>query len=162
MLETLGIWLKTTPLSQFVVSYPWVWPACETLHFIGLAMLIGAVCVLDLRILGMAKAMPLRPLHSMMRWGVAGFIINMTTGFLFFAGTPYQYIGNTGFYFKMLFILLAGINVLVFYLSVYSEVADLGPGEDAPRKAKIVAVVSLACWFGVICFGRLLPYFGAF
>src|SRR5262245_45655907 len=102
MLEAFGIWLKTTEISLFVVNYPWVWPTCETLHFIGLAMLIGSVCVLDLRMLGVAKGLPLKPLHSLMRWGVAGFTINFVTGFLFFAGTPYQYIGNIGFYLKML------------------------------------------------------------
>jgi hypothetical protein len=162
MLEALGVWLKATQISWFVVNYPWVWPACETLHFIGLVMLIGTVCTLDFRMLGVAKGLPLQPLHSLMRWGAVGFVINLTTGFLFFVGTPYQYIGNMGFYFKMLFIVLAGINVLVFYLGVYSRVEDLGPGQDAPTKAKIVALISLLCWFGVICFGRLLPYFGSF
>ena len=152
MLESFSIWLRTTQLSSFVVTYTWVWPTCETLHFIGLAMLIGTVWIMDLRMLGVAKGLPLAPLHRLIRWGVAGFIINFVTGVLFFVGTPYQYIGNIGFYLKMLFIVLAGINVLVFYLTVFHRVEMLEPGEDAPFPAKVIAVLSLVLWLGVMSF----------
>ena len=160
MSHALEVWLKSTKLSWFVTNYPWVWPTCETLHFIGLAMLVGTVGALDLRILGVAKGLPIAPMHRLVRWGVAGFIINVITGIFFFVGTPYQYLGNIGFYFKMLFILLAGVNVLVFYLTVFRKVEMLEPGEDAPMSAKVIAVVSLFLWLGVMYFGRMLPYFG--
>jgi hypothetical protein len=75
-------------------------------------------------------------------------------------GTPYQYVGNTGFYLKMLFIALAGVNVLIFYLTVGRDIDRLEPGEDAPVSAKVIAVLSLFFWLGVMSFGRLLPYFG--
>jgi hypothetical protein len=110
--------------------------------------------------LGIAKGLPLAPMHRLIRWGVAGFTINMVTGTLFFIGTPYQYIGNIGFTLKMIFIVLAGLNVLIFYLTVYRRVENLEPGEDAPLPAKIVAAASLLLWLGVISFGRSLPYFG--
>jgi hypothetical protein len=110
--------------------------------------------------LGIAKGLPVGPMHRLIRWGVAGFLINLITGALFFIGTPYQYIGNIGFYLKMLLIVLAGINVGAFYLTVYARVDRLEPGEDAPLAAKIVAAISLALWLGVIYFGRMLPYFG--
>src|SRR5437763_1316739 len=108
MLEHFGRCLKTTNVSWLVTYYPSVWPVCETLHFIGLAMLVGTVGALDLRMLGVAKGLPVGPMHRLIRWGIAGFLINLITGALFFAGTPYQYIGNIGFYAKMLLIVLAG------------------------------------------------------
>jgi hypothetical protein len=77
-----------------VIHYPWVWPASETLHFIGLALLVGIVGTIDLRMLGMAKNMPFRPLHRLLPWAIAGFGINLITGILFFAGDPFQYIHN--------------------------------------------------------------------
>ena len=160
MLEHFGLWLKTTKISWFVTYFPWVWPTCETLHFIGLALLVGTVGALDLRMLGIAKGLPVGPMHRLIRWGIAGFTINLFTGTLFFIGTPYQYIGNIGFYLKMLLILLAGINVMVFYLTVYARVDHLEPGEDAPMAAKVIAAISLVLWLGVIYFGRMLPYFG--
>jgi len=58
-------WLKTTSLSEFVIHSSWVWPAAETLHFIGLAMLIGVIALMDLRMLGMAKRLPFAPAARM-------------------------------------------------------------------------------------------------
>ena len=63
--ESFAVWLKTTGLNAFVVHYSWVWPASETLHFIGLAMLLGVVGLLDLRLLGLAKRLPVAPLHHL-------------------------------------------------------------------------------------------------
>ena len=94
-------------------------------------------------------------------WGIAGFAINLITGILFFAGNPSQYVDNPIFYYKLLFILLAGLNVAVFYVTKLARRVDaLGPGDDAPFAAKIVAGVSLFLWFGVLYFGRMLPYLG--
>ena len=59
----------------------------------------------------------------------------------------------------MVFMLLAGVNVLIFYLSVFRQVEDLGPGENAPVAAKLIAGASLIFWIGVICCGRLLTFF---
>ena len=154
-------WLKTTKLSWFVIHYPWVWPASETLHFIGLAMLIGVIGLVDLRLLGVAKRLPFAPLHRLLPWAIAGFAICLTTGSLFFAGDPFQYIHNPVFAFKIVFIVLAGVNVVLFYATgVFREVEALGPGEDAPLAAKVIAVVSLFLWIGVMYLGRMLPFLG--
>jgi hypothetical protein len=160
MLESLGMWLKATWLSSVVIGYPWVWPTCESLHFMGLAILVGTVAVLDLRMLGVGKGLAIPPIHGLIRWGIAGFIINLVTGILFFVGTPEQYIGNFAFYMKMIFIVLAGVNVAVFYLTIYERVERLEPDEDAPLSAKIIAATSLLLWTGVIFFGRMLPFLG--
>jgi hypothetical protein len=160
VLDTLANWLLTTRLSTFVTGYPWVWPALETLHFIGLCLLAGAVGLIDLRLLGMAKRIPLAPLLRLSRWGVVGFTINLLTGILFFVGVPGQYVHNIAFQLKMLFIVLAGLNVLVFNLAVFRHTATLGAGEDAARSAQVVAAVSLFLWVGVMYLGRMLPYIG--
>src|SRR5215813_3627018 len=162
LIVPFSTWLKSTQLSGFVVHYAWVWPAAETLHFIGLAMLIGVIGLMDLRLLGMAKRLPFAPLHRLLPWAIAGFTICLLTGILFFSGDPFQYIHNWVFWFKMLFVVLAGTNVLVFYLTgIFHDVEALKPGEDAPLAAKIIAVVSLALWIGVMYLGRMLPFLGA-
>jgi len=154
-------WLKATKLSWFVITYSWVWPASETLHFIGLAMLIGVIGIMDLRLLGFAKRLPFAPLHRLLPFAIAGFAICLTTGSLFFAGDPFQYIHNWVFWFKMSFIILAGINVLLFYVTgVFHNVESLGPGEDAPLFAKVIAGISLVLWVGVMYLGRMLPFLG--
>lgn len=158
---TFATWIKTTKLAWMVVHYAWLWPISETLHFIGLAMLIGVVGLMDLRLLGLAKRVPFSPLHRLLPWAVAGFFICLATGVVFFAGDPFQYIHNAVFWFKLLFIGLAGLNVLVFYATgLFHRIEHLGPGEDAPFAAKLIAGTSLVLWIGVMYLGRMLPFLG--
>ena len=100
-----SVWLDSTWVSWAMSGgWPWLWPACETLHFMGLALLVGAVGVLDLRMIGMAPGLPLASVQKLMPWGVLGFIVNLVTGALFFIGEPHQYVTNLAFLMKMLFI----------------------------------------------------------
>jgi hypothetical protein len=142
----------------------WAWPLCESLHFIGMAMLVGVAGVIDLRLLGMAKGLPLGPLQRLMPWAALGFVINLITGFVFIAGNPRQYIGpplSLSFAAKMLFISLAGLNVLLFYVTGLKRLVDrVEAGHDAPLGAKVSAAVSLFLWVGVMYWGRMLQFFG--
>jgi hypothetical protein len=161
VLDSLSAWLKSTSLSSAIVHYPWIWPTAETLHFMGLALLVGSVALLDLRMLGLAKRIPIRPLHLLLGWGILGFIINVLTGLVFFIGAPSQYVHNVPFWLKLLFIFLAGINALLFYVTgIFRDVEAVGPGEDAPFGAKVIAATSLLLWLGVIYLGRMLPFLG--
>jgi len=159
-LDTFANWLKSTSLSGMILHSQWVWPACETLHFIGLALLVGTVCLLDLRMLGMAKGLRLAGLHQLTRWGIAGFIINLITGTVFFVGAPFQYVHNVVFHLKLIFMLLAGINALVFEFKILPGMRDLNSEDDAPPAAKVTAAVSLVLWLGVMFLGRMLPFIG--
>ena len=162
MVVAFSKWLHNTSLSHAVAGgIPWMWPASETLHFIGLCLLVGIVGVIDLRMLGVAKRLPMGPLQRLLPWAIAGFVINLLTGFLFFAGDPFQYIHNNIFWAKLGFILLAGLNAGLFYVTdLSSQVDRLGPGDDAPMGAKLVAAASLFLWFGTIFWGRMLPFLG--
>ena len=92
-------WLETTNVSWAVRGgMPWIWPAAETLHFIGLCMLVGAIGVMDLRLMGWLKGIPIGPLERLVPWAVAGFVINVITGVLFYIGAPGQYYGNSMFW----------------------------------------------------------------
>ena len=159
-MDSLATWLETSSVAYFVNNTNWIWAIFETLHFIGMALLIGCVGILDLRMLGVGKRLPAGPLHRLVPYGIAGFLINMITGLLFFVAIPRQYMFNVAFIVKMSLIAIAGINVLVFYTTVYRAAERLGPGDDAPFKAKVAAVVSIAAWFGVMYFGRMLPFIG--
>ena len=160
-MQSFADWIASTPLSAFVNGHQWVWPACETLHFIGLALLIGNVGLLDLRLLGFEKRLPVAALNRFVRLGVLGFVLNLITGIMFFAGNPYQYVYNVAFGWKVAFIALAGVNAVVFYATgVARQVAVLGPGDEAPTAAKIIAATSLFLWAAVMYMGRMLPYIG--
>jgi hypothetical protein len=138
----------------------WWWAFMMDLHFLGLVLLIGAVGALDLRIMGFARQLPLEPLHRLVPWALTGFGINLVTGLLAFIGMPEFYTLDYAFWVKLLAILLLGVNAAAFYLtSVFAGVKDLGPGEDAPLSAKLVAASSLILWFAVIVLGRYIQYY---
>jgi hypothetical protein len=160
-MQAFAVWLAATRYSAFVNGHQWVWPACETLHFIGLALLIGNVGLLDLRLLGFAKGLPFVALNRFVRWAVLGFVINFATGVTFFIGNPFQYVHNIAFGYKLAFMALAGVYVLVFYATgLFRTLVALGPDQDAPLLAKVIAATSLCLWIGVMYMGRMLPYIG--
>jgi hypothetical protein len=84
------IWLEATPLSQWVVGSPsmFAFPGIPAVHFIGLCLLIGSIGTFDLRLLGVAKRVPIASVHRFIPWGLAGFAINITTGAMFVLTDP--------------------------------------------------------------------------
>jgi len=138
----------------------WWWAFMMDLHFLGLVLLIGSMGALDLRIMGFARQLPLEPLHRLVPWALAGFGINLVTGLLAFIGMPEFYTLDYAFWVKLLAILLLGVNAAAFYLTgVFGGVRHMGPGEDAPLSAKLVAASSLILWFAVIILGRYIQYY---
>jgi hypothetical protein len=162
-LESLSRLLELTNLRTPVNDYASVWPVCESLHFIGMALLFGTIGLLDLRMLGVGKRLPVAPLEALVPWGVFGFALNLVTGFIFVAGNPVggpiEYLNNLAFEIKMVLIALAGINVGVFYLTgIAHNARRIGPGDDAPLSSKIIAATSLLLWTCVVYFGRMIMY----
>lgn len=159
-LQAISDWLESTWLSDLFISQGfWSWPLAESLHFMGLCLLVGSVGLVDLRLLGMAKGIAFSAIHKLVPFGVAGFLVNVATGTLFVLGDADQYIFNDAFRFKLLFLLVAGINVLFFYSTAFERAKTLGPDADMPLNVKVMAAVSLACWIGVITAGRLITFY---
>jgi uncharacterized membrane protein len=136
----------------------WIWPAAETVHFVGLCMLFIVVLVVDLRLLGMAKGLSFKSLYQMLPLGMLGFLLNFITGMLFFLAAPGQYVNNVEFHRKVLLIVLAGINVLYFML--VDETWAVGPDDDAPMRTKVAAVFAIFLWIGILYYGHMLPFLG--
>ncbi len=138
------------------------WAFMMDVHFIGLALLIGVVAVLDLRILGFGKQLPARPLLQLIPWGLAGFGLNVLTGVLAFIGMPDTYAYDIAFWLKIFAILLLGLNATAFYMTdVFQGVEALKAGEDAKPFAKILAASSFLLWFAVIVLGRYIQAYTA-
>jgi hypothetical protein len=153
--------IRSTVLSQFVLEQgAWLWPILETLHFLGLSLLLGTVGLFDLRVLGLAKAIPPGTLHKLIPIGIAGYAVNAVSGVTFFSGFPEQYFYNAAFWWKGTFMALAGVNVALFYLTPsFREVRALPAGADAPFRAKLIAGTSLGAWTAVLICGRLLTFY---
>jgi hypothetical protein len=145
-------------VGSFVLALPYGWPSLETLHFIGLSLLIGVILLIDLRMLGVMKDVAFPALHRLLPWAILGFGTNLVTGMLFFVASPEQYDRNVAFVWKVILVMLAGANAL--YFTLFDEAWVLKPGDDAPFTAKAVAVSAIALWLGVLYFGSMLPFLG--
>ena len=137
----------------------WAWPAAESLHFIGLSLLVGTIFVFDLRLLGIGRRIPIGALHRLIPWGLAGYVMTFASGILFLLAEPDQYVYNPAFHFKVLFMLLAGVNASLFYLMPYRRTTAAGAPAYARRSARVIAAASIVLWLSVIIAGRLLTFY---
>ena len=152
-------WLRSfTGIAAFM-QMKWSWPAMESAHFIGLTLLFGSIAAWDLRLVGALKEVPVSAFHKLVPFAIVGFAINVTSGFLFLVTFPDQYVYNTAFQLKMLCVIVAGLNVMLFYLTSFRRIATSGPGEQAPLLGRISGAVSLGLWGTVIICGRMITFF---
>ena len=151
-------WVTSRAVGTLVVDTPWIWPAAETLHFIGLSLIFGVLLAVNLRILGAMKEVPFAALHRLLPWGILGFALNFVTGMLFFIAAASQYLNSFVFYWKIAFLMVAGAQFL--YLTVSNRTWMLHQGQAAPALDKVIAVVGIGAWAGVIYWGRMLPFLG--
>ncbi len=159
-MESLVQVLEGGAINTWLLSTYWLWPLLEIIHFIGLSLLLGAMLLVDLRLAGFLRQIDIMSTHRLLPWAVIGFGMNLASGFLFFMGDPGRYSINIGFQIKMVLVLIAGLNVLVFALKINPVIASWDPHGDTSGFAKTVAWVSLATWTGVLLLGRLIPYIG--
>jgi uncharacterized membrane protein len=142
----------------FVQDQSWVWPTCETLHFVGLSLLFGAVLVVNLRMMGVGKSMlSFAALRQLLPLGMLGFTLNLATGMMFFVATPEQY---TGFLFllKMTLVAAGALNLLYFMLAESPD--KVGDGDDARPGTKLIAASAIVIWLAVLFCGHMLPWLG--
>lgn len=162
-MEAFSDFLISTGIGDYVAAHDWVWPFGETLHFVGMCVLLGTVGVVDLRILGVAKGIPIKLLEKFIPLGVIAFFVNLVTGFIFIAGNPVggpmEYLTNLSLQIKMIIVLIAGINLLVFYFTGIQRSLETVPADgNASAGAKAVAAVSITAWIMVIVMGRFIMY----
>jgi len=123
-------------------------------HTFGMALVVGANAVVDLRILGIAPGLPLHPLKKLFGIMWTGLAINVTTGLLLLTAYPTKALTNPDFYVKLSFIGLAVFTMRKMSIQVFG---DDGLSETAMiAKGKLMAKLSLIFWIGAVGAGRLL------
>jgi uncharacterized membrane protein len=153
-----GAVVSAQAVQGLVTNNPWVWPAAETLHFIGLSLLFGVLFVVNVRLLGALRGVSFASLHRLLPWGMLGLGVNLVTGMLFCIAAPEQYVENAPFYWKIGALMIAGINLL--YLTVFDKLWALEAGDDAALLDKAIAASAIGAWVVVIYGGRMLPFIG--
>ena len=152
-------WFFNLPWGPTVRQSTWIFAAAETMHFVGLCVMLGALVLVDLRLIGFMRQIPVKAVLPYVSWAVGGFLVVVATGLVFLASNPMRYFNNWDFLIKMMVLGLAGANALVFTVVEHRKMAALGPGEDTPTFTKVTAGVSLGLWSLVLLFGRLIPVY---
>ena len=150
-------WLQNTWIGTTIAESLWGYPTFETMHAIGMAMLIGSLGLIDLRVLGYKPQLPLIDTRTLLPLAWIGFTLNAFSGTLLFISNAVEFYGNTMFRIKILLIILGGINAALLSRRIFREVPAGGP--VAPTtSAKWLAATSLVFWFGAIVSGRFIAY----
>jgi hypothetical protein len=152
------VWLESTAIAGAIRTSIWMYPAFETTHYIGLAMLVGAIMLIDLRLLGFARSLPLPSMLGLLPWVWAGFAINVVTGTLMFIYGATSFGMSRMFWLKMTLMVIAGINALVFTVAVARSGGRWISIGSTPAGIKVIATFSLALWLGVMTAGRWMAY----
>jgi hypothetical protein len=146
-----------TAIGEYMTNSTWAWPAAEAAHFLGLSLSLGVLLTVNLRILGVMRQVAFADVHRLLPWGMLGFGVNLVTGMLFFVGAPGQYTENVPFYWKVVFLMIAGANFL--YLTVFKKGWTVDR-LDSSLRDKAMAVSSIVAWLAVLYAGRMLPFLG--
>jgi hypothetical protein len=137
-----------------------IYPVVITFHAIGLATLVGLLLVIDLRVLGFARLLPLPVLARLMRFVWIGFWINAVSGLMLFSIDAQKDFHSTLFRTKLLSIMLGlSLGALIRRQVLTTPAAIASPVGETTRGAKALAMLSLVSWLGAIVSGRLLAYF---
>lgn len=145
-----------TALGHAMLASRWLFALMEVLHFLGLGLLTAGIAAFDLRVLGVAPRLPLTQVHRFVMLALAGFLLTVVSGVLFFFADPVRYGTNPLFMLKMSLILLAGINAWAFETRFRSR---RWTDDAIPAAARMFCLGSLLLWTAVIVTGRLLPQF---
>ena len=150
-------WLESLPLAIWVHESPSVWaqPTVLTLHTMGMAVLVGASWVLDLRLLGISRNVPLSAFRWVFRAVTVGLIVNLVTGVLLFAGRATTWGTAIPFLIKMCLVIASAAILAPIRSHVFHSDAEHG---DVSGSARLLAIASILAWSGAVTAGRLLAY----
>ena len=152
------VWLENTFIANAIRTIPWLYPTFETGHYIGLSLLVGGIMLIDLRVLGFARALPLKSMIGLLPFVWGGFVINVFTGSMLFIYGATNFGPNGAFQLKMAFLVLAGLNALAFDVAVRRSGSSWVAADRPPTLVKGFATLSLLFWVCVVTTGRWMAY----
>jgi hypothetical protein len=153
-------WLYDSSLGTGIRESIWVFPIIETIHVLGITLLVGTVALLDLRLLGvLLKRVAVADVaRQMLPLTWAGFAVMFVSGFLLFSAEAATIYGNAAFRIKLVMLALVGLNPLIFHLTIFRSVTTWNHRIVTPARARLAGVCSLTLWGGIICAGRAIAY----
>lgn len=151
--------VEASGLARFMREALYAYPAAETVHIAGLALLFGSIAIVDLRLLGLGRRVPVTALVAFaVPWSITGFVVAASTGLLMFSAHIDEFLGQPVFLLKMSLIVLAALNAALLHRGALRSAAGFDTLHPSPRRVRVAAGLSLALWLGVIGCGRMLAY----
>jgi len=152
--------LQATALAEKIREALFVFPMLEATHVIGLALVFGTIAIIDLRLIGLASSQRSfkRMYSDILKWTWGAFALTAVTGALMFITNATVYYHNFYFRTKMLLLVLAGINMGVFELTLGRKVDSWDKSPSAPTLGRAVGVLSICLWITVIFMGRMIGF----
>ena len=151
-------WLESTALAEWVrtslVGYPFV----LTVHSVGMAIMVGLVIVIDLRLVGRFERIPYASLHGLLRLAWYGLAINALSGAAIFTSQAVSYITSPTYLLKMLMVLGGAIVAWKMQPALRTDAAGWDGGAAVPSSMQTLAKASLAMWLIAIITGRFTAY----
>ena len=153
------MWLESTAYAQWILTGLNGWPIMLTTHALGLAVAVGVIFVLDLRLLGLARQIPATSIHKLMSLAWIGIAANIFSGFSLFMTQASYYVTSIPFLFKIGCI-IAGIVNLVYVQKLLQResAAWQSSGVSASQNGRMLAGTSIALWGLAVVTGRLIAY----
>jgi hypothetical protein len=153
-------WLHDTAFGTAIRESTWGEPVLETIHVLTLTVFLGFVILLDLRLLDLAlRRTPVSTVFRQLNpWLFGAFAVMIVTGVSLFAGDPVLFFGTIFFKLKMIALLAAALNVVMFNLTVGRRIGQWDALPATPRDVKIIAMISLILWVSVVACGRGIAY----
>jgi hypothetical protein len=153
------LWLKNSALAEAMRQQFWAYPLVETLHILGIAVLVGSVAMFDLRLLGVSRHTLVTDMaQHLLPWSYSSFSVVALSGVLLFATDAPSIALNPAFRLKLILIVSAGINAILFHWKFYPSVQQWNRGVKSPRMVQMIAALSLILWIAVITCGCLIAY----
>jgi len=153
-------WLYDTPSSATMRESVWAEPLFETIHVLTLTVFLGFVLLLDLRMLDLA--MRRKRISAMFEhmnpWLFGGFAVMIVTGLLLFSADPVAFYSTIFFKLKMIMLVLAGVNVLVFNKTLGRRMGEWDAAAATPVGVKVTGLLSLVLWVSIVAAGRGIAY----
>jgi hypothetical protein len=150
-------WLQSTWVARVVAESLWGYPTFETMHTIGMALLIGSLGLINIRVLGFKPELPLLETRRLLPLAWLGFTLNAISGTLLFVSDATTFFASYTFRLKIFLIVLGGINAALLGNQIFKTAPAGGPVTPTIG-AKWIAATSLLFWFGAVICGRLIAY----
>lgn len=153
-------WLENTHMASAIRTSTWLFPTIESIHVLAITIVVGSVAMFDLRLLGIAsRDRSVSELHKeLLPWTWAAFACAVVAGSLLFSSDATKYYEDGPFRFKMLTLVLVGLNAAIFEFGAFRGVASWDNERRTPLSAKLAGGISLVLWIFVVGFGRWIGF----